>query len=427
MKKEWPKIMLALLTKNDSEFLPKFLKAMKNLDYPKNKLRWVWIYGRSVDNTLDIILKFHKKEKYKYEIYEEPLIERPVRSSLYIAGLCNLFKELYKGEDFVLLADTDVIEIPKNTLKEMVKLNLDIVAPYPYRREGNKLVFYDTYIFRWKGWKFEYLEMNGKVYNYRNPPFKDLKTPVELDSVGTFFLVKGEVFKKASWSNPAPHLQFCLSARKLGYKVYALPYLKVIHANLEKEEPHYPVEWYVSRKILPSSELEKVGYIKIGKKWILKPLVRKETKFEILEEKKELKEFLEELDEETFKKWYRFGREAKIALENILKEKSIILTVGKYKNKIISLAYLDKVDLRKGSSRFGIVVHPKFRNLGIATSHISYLLRLAREKKIERISLSVDSKEKYVFELYKKFGWKVVEFFKDNPTRCEMVLSLGGK
>ncbi len=170
--------------------------------------------------------------------------------------------------------------------------------------------------------------------------------------------------------------------------------------------------------------MEKVGYLKIGKKWVPKTLIRKNIRFEILEEKERLKKFLEELDEETFKRWYRFGKEAKVALERILKEKSLILTVGKYEDKIISLAYLDKVDLRKRSSRFGIVVHPMFRNIGIATSHISFLLNLAREKKIEKIFLSVDTREKYVFELYKKFGWKVVKFFKDNPTRCEMVLNL---
>ena len=126
--------MLAILTKNDAKYLPKFLKAMKELDYPKENLRWVWIYGKSIDRTLDIILEFHKKEPYKFEIYEEPLIERPIDSSLYNAELCNAFKEFYKGEDFVLFADTDVIEIPKNILKEMTKLNLDIVAPYPYQK-----------------------------------------------------------------------------------------------------------------------------------------------------------------------------------------------------------------------------------------------------------------------------------------------------
>jgi len=281
-RKEWPSILVAILTKNDAKYLPKFLKAMKELDYPKDKLRWVWIYGKSIDNTLDIILNFHKKENYKFEIYEEPVIERLLPSSLYNAELCNAFKDFYKEEDFVLFADTDVIEIPKNTLKEMVKVNLDIVAPYPYLREGKRIRFYDSYVFRYKSWKFEHVEENGKVYDVYNPIFKDEKKPVELDSVGTFLLIKGEVFKKVKWSNPAPHLQFCLSARKLGFKVYGLPYLKIFHANVGGEEPHYPVEYYVRMKLVPASELGKVGYVKVSnRKWVFKPFLIKKLKEEM--------------------------------------------------------------------------------------------------------------------------------------------------
>jgi len=80
-KKEWPSIFIAILTKNDARYLPKFLKAMKELDYPKKKLRWIWLYGKSIDNTLDLILDFHKKETYKFEVYEEPVIDRPINSS----------------------------------------------------------------------------------------------------------------------------------------------------------------------------------------------------------------------------------------------------------------------------------------------------------------------------------------------------------
>jgi len=265
---KWPRIMICLLTKNDAKYLPRFLATMNKLDYPKTKLRWVWIYGKSKDNTLQIILDFHKKHSYKYEVYEEFPIHMPVRSSLYVAELCNAFKELYKDEEYVLFADTDVVQVPRNTLKEMVKVNKDIVAPYVYI-EGTKQ-FFDTYVFRINGYRFDKVVLNGKVYDSLNPPFKDEKKPVELDSVGTFILIKGEVFKRVRWENPAPHLQFCKNARKLGYKVYALPYIKIYHANVLKEgEYHLPVEYYVQRGVLPESELEKVGYVRRGDKWVL--------------------------------------------------------------------------------------------------------------------------------------------------------------
>lgn len=266
--KTLPKIMIAILTKNDAQFLPKFLETMENLDYPKNKLRWIWMYGKSVDQTLDLILEFHKLRKYKYEVYEEPLFQRPIRSSLYNARLCNEFKPLHKGEKFILFVDTDVLEIPPNTLKTLVKANKDIVSPYPYIEGTSR--FFDTYCFRFHGMRFDSVTWKGVNHDNLNPIFKDSKIPVELDSVGTLILIKSKVFKEIEWSNPAPHYRFCLKAREAGYHVWALPYLKIIHADIEKTENlHQSIEYYVFHHILPATELGKVGYKKKGEKWVL--------------------------------------------------------------------------------------------------------------------------------------------------------------
>jgi len=271
-KDELPRIMLCLLTKNDARLLPQFFKAMEQLDYPKEKLRWVWMYGKSVDDTLNLILEFHKKSSYKYEVYEEPVFERLLASSLYNARLCNEFKHLYKEEEYVLFIDTDVIGMPPETLKELVKVDKDIVAPYPYRidKTGTEY-FYDTYVFRYHGWKFESVEYEGKIYGCIHPIFQDEKKPVELDSVGTCLLIKANIFLEVDWGNPVPHLQFCNAARKKGFKVWALPYLKIYHADVTGiDTPHYSLEWYVRNRILPSEELGKVGYERKGKQWVLK-------------------------------------------------------------------------------------------------------------------------------------------------------------
>jgi len=256
-RREWPTVLVAVLTKNDARYLPRFLPEMENLDYPKDKLRWVWLYGKSRDDTLKIVLNFHRKTPYKYVVYEEPLIHRPVRSSLYNAELCNEFKKAYKGEEYVLFVDTDVVKIPRETLKELVSVNKDIVAPYVFT-EGTNL-FYDSYVFRWKGHPFSSVVVDGRRYDIRNPPFLDRREPVELDSVGTFILIKGEVFKEVRWENPTPHYQFCKNARRRGYRVFALPYIRVEHANVLKEgEVHYPVEWYVAKGLVPRTDLEKM-------------------------------------------------------------------------------------------------------------------------------------------------------------------------
>jgi len=148
------------------------------------------------------------------------------------------------------------------------------------------------------------------------------------------------------------------------------------------------------------------------------------VKFSCLTDKRKLKEFLNELDEETWRHWYRFGRDAETAYSNILSTDNVLFTVGTLDDKIISLAYLDRFYPNKKHCRFGIVVHPSYRGRKIGTEHVKYILRIARELGVEKICLSVDTRNKAALKLYQKFGWKIVTFFPDNKTRCEMELVL---
>lgn len=254
-----PKIMIALLAKNDAKYLPRFLKAMSELDYPKDKLKWIWMYGKSIDNTLEIILDFHKKQPYKYAIYEEPIFENKTRSSLWVADALNAFKPLREKEEYILLPDTDIVRIPKGTLRCLLNQKKDIIAPYIWIENKSPRQFFDTYIFRKDNQTFRSIVLDGKHYDAWNPPFQGLQTPVQMDSVGSFILMRGEVFEKIAWANPAPHFQFCKKARKASYTVWALPSLEIEHANVENEEvPHFPLEWYVDKGLLPKEILKEM-------------------------------------------------------------------------------------------------------------------------------------------------------------------------
>ncbi len=58
----------------------------------------------------------------------------------------------------------------------------------------------------------------------------------------------------------------------------------------------------------------------------------------------------------------------------------------------------------------GVVVLEKFQNMGYGNILLKLLLEKAKEKKIERIRLSVDKKNLSAVNLYKKFGFlKIVE------------------
>jgi len=230
---KYPSVLIITPTKNDGRYLSKYLKAWNNVDYPRDKIRWVWICGKSNDDTMNILDRYFSKRKWNCEIYSESKFKNLIpNTALWIADVLNQFKSIYKGEEYVLISDTDLSYLPPNLLQELIGANKDVVAPYIWQ-EYDHNIFFDTYIFRYYG---------NKCFDANSPPFKNSSEPVKMESVGTIFLVKGEVFRKAKWENPAPHLQFCKNVRRLGYEVWALPYVGVRHAVCR--EAHPPVEDY---------------------------------------------------------------------------------------------------------------------------------------------------------------------------------------
>jgi len=259
---DYPKIMICIAVKNSAKYLKRFLKEMDLLRYPKEQLRWVWMYGPSVDYTLEIIKSFHESKSYEYNIYEEPPFANKTGSSLWLADVVNAFKDLIrKDEEYVLFPDVDIGIIPPKTLQQLLKVKKDIVAPYVWCMNTNPKKFYDTYVFRVNKQLFEKGTLNGVKYDSYSPPFMNSKVPVKLDSVGTFMLIRREVFLSVDWENPVPHYQFCKNARKKGYTVWALPYLSIEHINIEIDETvkeHWPIEWYVRRGLIEGNALDKM-------------------------------------------------------------------------------------------------------------------------------------------------------------------------
>jgi len=249
-EKELPKILICFALKNAASYLQKFLTNFENINYPHDKLRFIITYGKSIDFTLEIIQKWFGERDFPYEIYHEPIMKKLTDDAAYLADLCNEWLSLLKDEKYVLFLDSDLSYFPPDIFQKLLESNKDIVAPYVYI-EGTQ-IFYDTYVFR---------TLENKKYPAFNPPSHDGKKAIELQSVGTFFLCKREVIDAGTrWENPVPALQFCKNARKLGFKVWALPYVTINHFDLKKvgQSFHKPIEWYISQGIIPKSEYEKI-------------------------------------------------------------------------------------------------------------------------------------------------------------------------
>jgi len=215
-------IMIGTMIRNSGLWLPRYWEMIKKLDYPPDKIRIVFIYGISTDYTLKIAKKIFKEKHCKVEIYKEQFNLPMKQGGAQLAELAYKDWQELLEEDYFLLMDSDVIKTPSNLIKDLQKVDADIVAPYPWSEKHRH--FYDSWIFR----------INNVRFDPKDPPGKGLSYPIEVDSVGTCFLATNEVFKEIEITNPYPNLTLCLDAKKRGFRVAACPYIEVFHVDVEK-------------------------------------------------------------------------------------------------------------------------------------------------------------------------------------------------
>ena len=239
-KEKHKRILVAFLVRNGEKWLGRFLECLDKLDYPREYLKLVAVEGNSEDDS------WHVLSYYAYTHQGTWLTKIDVGSEVgrykRLAMLKNkIVDAVLKDEDFVLWIDSDIVAFPSNLLKELVKANVDIVAPY-ILIEGNNQ-FYDTLAFRKN--KLKFAAMLSHVQNDQGMLIKCLPDELfEVDSVGTCMLVKAEVYREGvrfpESNEESEQVLFCDKAREKGFKVFADPRLKATHANL----PFYGEEWH---------------------------------------------------------------------------------------------------------------------------------------------------------------------------------------
>ncbi len=80
-------------------------------------------------------------------------------------------------------------------------------------------------------------------FEYKNiGEYVNLDTPIEVSSVGSFYLMKYKVLKNTKYTgnSDSEQVEFCNNARSNGYKIFVSPKLSVLHVNLEK----YGMTWH---------------------------------------------------------------------------------------------------------------------------------------------------------------------------------------
>ena len=230
---EHRKVLVAFLVRDCEKWLNRFLLCLEQLEYLKEQLRFAIIEGNSKDDTWHMVNQFASQQDQVW--FKKIDLDESLARHKRLAVLRNkLLEEALEDEEFVFWIDSDIVEFSPSLLRDLIKANVDVIAPYVLIEGTDK--FYDHLAFRKDGVKFMFPD-----------GFAIMELPKELfevDSVGTCMLVRADVYRRGV-RYPEDHPEseqvgFCELAKKKGFKIFVNPNLKVFHAEL----PRYGYSWH---------------------------------------------------------------------------------------------------------------------------------------------------------------------------------------
>ncbi|MEA1998146.1 MAG: hypothetical protein U9N61_02300 [Euryarchaeota archaeon] len=241
-----PRILIASIVSNQGKWLDRFLGALDQLDYLTDRISFAFLTGNNTDDTFEILDRFEMTHqgplKWDNHNRKQRVWLKGMDSSWdgitrfeRLATLRNhLVFESLEDEEYVLMVDSDVLEMPVNLLSTLVNADADIVAPMVYIEDyelyGNDY-FYDTLAFRVGDAGF------GHTMPYI-PGYSTLPDQLTyIDSVGTCYLVNSKVFragvKYQGSETLSEQVGFCRRANHAGFRIAVLPDVGVLHCNFE--------------------------------------------------------------------------------------------------------------------------------------------------------------------------------------------------
>jgi len=242
-----PNVFLALLVKQKEAVLPLFLESLNYWDYPKEN---IFIYIRTnnnTDNTKELLEEWIEEygDKYKGLIYNSEDV--PEKVEKYDVHFWNgerfrvlgkirqesMNQALLTDCEYYFVVDTDNFLFPE-TLKELVKLDLPIVAPFlryavalgenadtpveAAKREGHMSRYYSNY--HDKVDDFGSIIAEDIYYKILNQEVKGL---IECMCVHCTYLIKREYLSELTYleqSDRWEYMVFSNSARDKGITQY---------------------------------------------------------------------------------------------------------------------------------------------------------------------------------------------------------------
>ena len=241
-----PRILIASIVSNQAKWLQRFLDGLEGLEYPPDRVSFAFLTGNNDDDTFELLDRFemthqcslkwdkHNRKQCVWLKGMDILWDGFARFERLATLRNQLVFESLEDEEYVLMVDSDVVEMPANLLSSLVEADADIAAPMVYIEDyelyGNDY-FYDTLAFRVGDAEF------GHVTPYI-PGCDSLPDHLTyIDSVGTCYLVSSAVFragvKYQGSETLSEQVGFCLRAKQAGFRIAVLPDVGVLHCNFE--------------------------------------------------------------------------------------------------------------------------------------------------------------------------------------------------
>lgn len=227
-------VTICSIFRNSESYLPRYLKQIEDMSQSILNVNFhcIWGEGDSTDNTKQILTDYESK-LFTHELIDVThggsdygsIINETRFENCAFAG--NKVWELIKpNADIVAYIDSDIIwdcNVLSNLLFHMYYV--DCVVPLVLlNREGwPKDSFYNTYDFR----------INGTRFTHKLPYHTNLEdhdnSLCQLDSAGSFLVMKGEVARQVKFSSTEVIIGMCNDICKLDYDIWLDPTLQVTH------------------------------------------------------------------------------------------------------------------------------------------------------------------------------------------------------
>ena len=222
-------VEIATMVYSSVKWFSRFSNGIDQLTWPETSIKVV--ATQSYDGTDELLREWfkrmHSKGRAHQVVYVKDLPETRFEK---MAKLRNMLLTMCRDADQILMIDSDLVNFPRDLIDRLKRHKKDIIAPMVHVENSQQ--FYDSYSFRLRGQRFDLL----------NPDFPFVPReiggtePIELTSVGSCYLMRGEVARNVQYygRDVSEQVSFCEEAVKKGYRIWVDPTVRVDHADPKK-------------------------------------------------------------------------------------------------------------------------------------------------------------------------------------------------